>query len=343
MRSSAEARQRRVLQALVRLYIDGREPVSSRMIEESGDLDIRSASIRNVLGDLERQGLVAKPHASSGRVPTDLGYRAYVDDLLPGELDEQEGVALDRALREAGEDLGQILRATAQMLGRFTHNIAIMAGPRDRDSDATIGGVELYDRGGGRVLLALSLNTGSVRTELVELARDVTPGILLAASSFLAERLSGRTLDECRRELEAFLGEAHDEARSVAVDVAHRGRVVFSPEEVLQFTFEGIPEALEQPEFADPERLKSLLQLIARHELFEQALDDFVDGQVGEVKTAIGHENPLSALHPFTLMATRFDFAGQTGYLGVLGPRRMRYARSLALIHGIAGYLDRLS
>jgi heat-inducible transcriptional repressor len=266
-----------------------------------------------------------------------------VDNLLPGELDERESIALDHALREAGEDLGQILRATAQMLGRFTHNIAIMAGPREREDEARIGGIELYDRGGGRVLLALSLRNGAVRTELVTLPREVKPGILLAASSFLAERLSGHTLEECRRELEEFLGERHDEARSLAFDVAHRGRVVFSPEEILQFTFEGIPEALQQPEFADSERLKALLQLIARHELFEQALEEFVGGEVGEVRTAIGQENPLSTLHPFTLMATRFDLAGQTGYLGVLGPRRMRDARALALIHGIAGYLDRMS
>ena len=114
-------------------------------------------------------------------------------------------------------------------------------------------------------------------------------------------------------------------------------------EEILQFTFEGIPQALEQPEFADPERLKALLQLIARHEQFEQTLDAFVGREVGEVRTAIGQENPLSELHPFTLMATRYELDGRTGFLGVLGPRRMRYARTLALIHGIAGYLDRLS
>lgn len=343
MRSSAEDREQRVLQALVRLYIEGREPVSSRMIEASGDLDIRSASIRNVLGELERKGLVVKPHASSGRVPTDQGYRAFVDHLLPEELNTHESRALDRALHEAGEDLGQILRATAQMLGRFTHNIAIMAGPREKDADATIHGVELYDRGGGRILLALSLSSGAVRTEVVTLPREVRPGIMLAASSFLAERLAGRTLDQCRHELERFLVAGHEEAHSVAVDVAHRGRSVFSPEEILQFTFEGIPQALEQPEFADPERLKALLQLIARHEQFEQTLDAFVGREVGEVRTAIGHENPLSELHPFTLMATRYELDGRTGFLGVLGPRRMRYARTLALIHGIAGYLDRLS
>ncbi len=343
MRTSAEERERQVLKTLVHLYIEGKEPVSSRMIEEAGNLGIRSASIRAVLNELERKGLLVKPHSSSGRIPTDLGYRTYVNQLLPGDLDEEESRAIDRALREAGEDLTQILRATAQMLSRFSRNIAIMAGPREKDSGEVISGIELYDRGGGHVLLALSLESGATRTELVDLGREVKPGVLIAASSFLAERLCGHTLQECRHELDRFLDVEPDEARSVASKVVKKGRSVFSPEQVLSFTFEGIPDALDQPEFADPERLKRLLEVIARHELFEEALEEFVDGSMGDVSLAIGRENPLAALHPFTLMATRYDLAGRTGYLGVLGPRRMRYARTLALIHGIVEHLDRLS
>ncbi len=313
------------------------------MIEEEANLGIRSASIRNVLGRLERDGLVVKPHSSSGRIPTDEGYRAFVDQLLPGDMAREQEKAIDRALREAGEDLSQILQATARMLGRFSSNIAIMAGPKQKDRSSRIDGVEIHDRGGGHVLLAVTLDSGTVRTELVDLRREVKLGILIAASSFLAERLTGHRLEDCRHELEPYLTGEFDEARSVATDVAQKGRGIFGPEQVLRITFEGIPEALEQPEFADPVRLKNLLELVARHELFEQALDDFVTGEVGEVSLAIGRENPLEALHPFTLMATRYELGGSTGYLGVLGPRRMRYARTLALIHGIAAHLDRLS
>ena len=343
MRTPVDERDRRVLQALIRIYVERREPVSSRMIEEEANLGIRSASIRSVLGRLEREGLVVKPHSSSGRIPTDEGYRAFVDQLLPGDLAREQEEAINHALREAGEDLSQLLQAMARMLGRFSSNIAIMAGPKEKKESSRIDGVELHDRGAGHVLLAVSLDSGKVRTELVDLKREVKPGILIAASSFLAERLTGHRLEDCRRQLEPYLTAEIDEARSVATDVAQKGRGVFGPEQMLRITFEGIPEALQQPEFADPVRLKNLLELVARHELFEQALDEFVSGEVGEVSLAIGRENPLQALHPFTLMATRYELGGATGYLGVLGPRRMRYARTLALIHGIAAHLDRLS
>jgi heat-inducible transcriptional repressor len=342
VRSSTAERERRVLDALVRLYIERREPISSRMIEESEDLGVRSASIRSVLAELERKGYLYQPHPSAGRIPTDEGYRAYVDQLLPTDLSEEETQALQRGLREAGEDITQLLRGTARLLSRFTRNIALVGGPREKGRRGEITGVELYDRGGGHVLVVVSLGSGAARTELVTLERDVKPGLLVAASAFLAERLTGRSLEECRRDLEHLLGVAVDEARTVAVDVADRAREIFHPGEVLHFTFEGVAEALQQPEFADPERLKRLLEVVARHELFEQALEDFVGDDRGRISLAIGRENPLAALHPFTLVAMRYELGGATGYLGILGPRRMRYARTLALIQSIAGYLESL-
>jgi len=342
VRSSTAERERKVLDALVRLYIERREPISSRMIEEAEDLGVRSASIRSVLAELEKKGYLYKPHTSAGRVPTDEGYRAYVDQLLPAGLGQEESRALERGLREAGEDITQLLRGTARLLSSFTQNIALVGGPREKGRREEITGVEIYDRGGGHVLVVVSLDSGAARTELVKLERDLQPGLLVAASVFLAERLTGRSLEECRRELDRLLGLAVDEARSVAVDLADRAREIFQPSQALHFTFEGVSEALQQPEFADPERLKRLLEVVARHELFEQALEDFVGEDRGRVSLAIGRENPLIALHPFTLVAMRYELGGATGYLGILGPRRMRYARTLALIQSIAGYLERL-
>ena len=342
MRTSGPVREQRVLAALIKLYIERREPISSRLIEESAGLDIKSASIRSVLGELEQKGYLHQPHASAGRIPTDAGYRAYVNQLLPTGLPDHESQEIDRALTAAGEDLGAILKATARLLGHFSENIAIMAGPVEHAGDDDITSIELYDRGGGRILLVVSLRRGAVRTEIVDLGRDVRPGILVGASAYLAERLTGRGLSETRRDLERMLGAATNETTEVASDVVTQGRNVFGPDEVLQITFDGVSEALDQPEFADPERLKALLQLITRHERFERALEGFVQGDAGEVSLAIGSENPVAELHPFTIMATRFQLGAASGYLGVLGPRRMRYARTIALIHGIAAHLERL-
>ena len=341
MRRAADNRELAVLEALVQLYIERREPISSRMLEEHADLGIRSASIRSVLGELEHRKLLTQPHPSAGRVPTDAGYRAYVDSgLHPDPLGEAERREIERALDLAGRDLEAVIRAMAQLLGRFSSNIAIVAGPKA--PSLRIHGIELYEREGGKVLVVVSLENRAVRSELVDLGRAFTPEAIGAAAAFLVERLAGRRLDETRLDLEHLLAQPASDAQHLAADVALSARSLFDADRVLQLTFEGIPDALGQPEFSDPERLKALLQVLAKAEELERAFSEFVRGGSGEVSVAIGRENRVVALQPFALLGTRFELLGLTGYLGILGPCRMRYSRMLALMRAVASHLDRL-
>jgi len=337
---SIREREEQVLATLVRLFVRRREPISSRMLEESGELDIRSASIRSVLGALEKKGYLVQPHSSSGRIPTDEGYRAYVDGYLdPEGLSPTEERAVQEALRAAGDDIESLLRATAGVLGQFSHNIAILAGPRQASPHIT--SIELYARDSQHVLVVVTLDKGSVRSELVKLDNVVRPQLLHTANSFLCERLIGRTLDEMRRDLERFLDPADGDGEGLGAALAESADSLFARADSLQLSFDGISEALEQPEFEDAERVKSLLQLVARHDEFERALEAFVTPAKGKISLAIGSENQLPTLHPFSVMATRFELEDDRyGYLAVLGPRRMRYARLNALIRLISSYLD---
>jgi heat-inducible transcriptional repressor len=342
MRKSVENRELRVLEALIKLYVERRAPISSRMLEQHAGLGIRSASIRSVLGELEGRGYLSQPHSSSGRVPTEDGFRAYVDArVTPEPLGELERREIERALSAAGQDLSDIVQATAQVLGRLSSNIAIVAGPWS--GSPRIQRIELQERGVGRVLVVIALDNRATRSEIVTLQRRVGPETLRAAAAFLADRLGGRTLEETRRDLEQLLSGGGSEAQDVAAQVARGSRSLLDADRILQLTFEGVAEALEQPEFAEPARLKALLELMSKAEEFERALEVFVREGKGEVSMAIGHENPLAALHPFSLVATRYQLGGLYGYLGILGPVRMRYSRSLALIRAIASHLDRLA
>jgi heat-inducible transcriptional repressor len=341
MRPASRDREHQVLEALIQLYIERREPVSSRMLESSGRLNIKSASIRSVLHELERKGYLSQPHPSAGRLPTDEGYRAYVDTLLSAsELETAERAAIEHALRESGEDLEHLLRAMAKVLGQFSQNIAILAGPQTRSPLVT--GVDVYQRDSSKILVVVSLDSGAVRTELVELGRSIHTESLVAASTFLAERLAGRSLEDIRSDVDAMLRLPEGEGATVARQVASNARSLFDPGGILQLTFEGVPEALDQPEYADPTRLKSLLAVMSQAKEFQLALESFVGPDAGDVSLAIGQENALPLLHPFSLLATRFELDDQYGYLAILGPRRMRYARCLALIQLITSHLQRL-
>ena len=337
----ARDRQQEVLRALVRLYIERREPISSRMLEESGELDIKSASIRNVLKELEREGLLVQPHASSGRIPTDLGYRVYVDGMRLRE-DAIDPRALDevgRAVQEAGADLEQVLRAIHRVLGRLSNNIAILGGPREKSPQ--IVGVALSQRDSEPVFVVLSLEGGAARPELVRLDRSIVPETVFAAAAVLGDRLAGHTLEEVRARLDRVLPEPTSAPDAIARDVALTARALFEPGSLLQFNYEGVSEALRQPEFADPERLKALLELMSHSEDFESTLEQTIRSQSGGIALSIGRENPLPALHPFSLLATRFEVDDRVGYLAVLGPRRMPYAQTVTLIRLIARHLER--
>lgn len=345
MRTRPQDRQQKVLTALVQLFIERREPVSSRMLDQSGLLDIRSASIRAVLQELESEGFLYQPHASSGRIPTDAGYRAYVDAQ---SLEDEEALSPDvvgemtRAVRAAGEDLDQVLLAVTRVVGDLSANITILGGPREKSP--SIVGVDLYHRDSHHVLVVVTLEGGSVRTQLVRLDREVLPESLWAAATLMGDRLTGRTLEEVRHEAGHLFRPVTTPAALVAEDLTRGGQTLFDPGSLLRFTWEGVNEALHQPEFADAERLKALLHLMSHQEEFETVLERSLRQQTGgEIALTIGHENDLPALQPFALLATRFEFDDREGYFAVLGPRRMPYARNVTLIRLIARHLERLS
>jgi len=334
-------RQRQVLDLVVRLFIERRMPISSRMVEETGELGVKSATIRAVLGELEREGYLTQPHPSAGRIPTDRGYRAFVDGLrLPEADDPRAASELRSAIEQASADFDQLLRALARVVSSVSSNIAIVAGPRERSPQ--VRGIDLYQRDSDHVFVVVELEEGGVRTELVALDRAVVPESVVAAATSLGGRLAGRTLEEVRIHLEELLAQDGSEGSHLAQEIATRGRALFDPVGLMRFTYEGVSEALDQPEFADSHRLRSLLDLMSHAHDFESVLESLVPGDRGEVAVAIGEENMLPSLHPFSLLATRFELDDQYGYLALLGPRRMQYASAVSLIRMISRYMHEI-
>jgi len=339
-------RQQQVLDALVQLFIERREPVSSRMLEESGALKIRSASIRSVLQELESAGFLYQPHSSSGRIPTDKGYRCYVDSqsFEAGEerISPEVVRELSQAIHAAGADLEQVLRAVTRVVGDLSTNIAILGGPREKSP--SIAGVDLYQRDSRHVFVVISLEGGAVRTQLVRLDHEILPESLWAAATLMGDRLAGHSLEDVRHEIDGLFNPASTPAARVAGDVTRTGQALFDPGALLRFTWEGMSAALHQPEFADADRLKALLHLMSHSEEFESVLERSLRQQSGgEIAMTIGVENKLPALQSFSLLATRFEIDDREGYFAVLGPRRMPYAKTVTLIRLIARHLERLS
>ncbi|MBX6365652.1 MAG: heat-inducible transcription repressor HrcA [Gemmatimonadetes bacterium] len=341
-------REGKVLEAVIRAYVETAEPAGSRHIARRCGLGVSAATVRNTMADLEEKGYLYHPHTSAGRIPTDRAYRFYVDSLMPTpRLSGPEQRRLRRELGEAESTgpLARLLRQTAQALGLLTGELGLASVPRL--DDATLQRLELISLSAEKVLVVLHLSGGVVRTVYVDVRTTVPPEALPPVTAILNERLAGRTLREIRETLperlreptppidasagellNVFLQSADElfETREITGDVVHLG-----PASVLAA----------QPEFASESRLKSLIELTENRDLLAGVLAKRVNTSV-PTSITIGAEHQLPELTAFTLVTSEYRAGKLTGVLGVIGPTRMPYARVTAIVESASALLSRL-
>jgi heat-inducible transcriptional repressor len=332
-------RQRQILWATVQHYIDTTEPVGSKILAQTYRFDLSSASIRNAMNALEQAGLLFQPHTSAGRVPTDSGYRVYVDELLtPTEALTQEvrGVVLKQLGEEVHRSLEALLDKAARLLAVLTGCVALITAPVG--NLASIRHLRLVPVGIGRALFILVKDNLQTFSLLVTLPEAATAEELERVNNFLNAHLVNRTLqdltpdDPCLEELqqwEVFLQELVQLIREEAL----------SPQ-VGQIFVSGLSEILRQPELSQPQRLHDLIGLLEQERAHLGALI-LRDGSKQRVSIRIGTENPLAPMHSYSLVSRTFACQGVTiGSVGVLGPTRLPYDRAIASVQATADHLS---
>jgi len=328
---SSTARNQEILDAVVRLNVETGRPVSSGLVARALGNHYSPATVRNVMKVLEDMGLLDQPHASAGRVPTDAGFRDFVNRLLREwplmgwEPPHSLRVEVERDLR-AQRGGHEFLKGIARLLSQLTANISIILGPGWDMVRARR--IDLYPKEGGRVLMVLELEIALVRTALVTPRQTFPPAVVAAAAAILSERVAGRTLAEIRDGVLESLSVATGPAARCARDLARRGGSLFGEMEAEQLQLEGVAQVLEQPEFSDPEPLKALIRFIESPRAMREALHRLDRQADGSLAVWIGEENPVDELQSFGLVLHRCDLEGRRGLMAVLGPRRMPYRRA---------------
>jgi len=333
---SLSERQAMVLRALVSTYVERAAPVASQVLAQRIPLPLSSASIRNTLAELQESGLVEKSHASSGRVPTPLGLRTFIDHLLePHDLGPEDQRRLDRAL--AGVDTAETPRLAAQVLSDQTRQLGFVVPPRVEH--LLLRSLHLIPVSTGRVLAVLVAENGGVVQRIVNHEERIAPRELERIGRMLAERAAGRTLIGLRQRLE----EERDRLRGEADDLLRRAWVLGlgacegeGGEDLVIATRLAL---LGQPEFSDPERIRGLFSALETNqrllELLRQiALADRGAARVGlsmSLETELGEPS----LRDCALVAIAYGTPsepGALGVLGVIGPQRMDYGRVIPLV-----------
>lgn len=328
--SGLDSRSLEILDAVVRLHTETGRAVSSGLVERALPRSLSSASIRAVMKSLEDRGYLEKPHTSAGRLPTDAGYRVYVDRLRSGwSLSRHEPPAgmlqLARQSPAAGAGQGRI-KELAKLLSLLTRNISIIVGPTLEGVSAVR--IEFYPRSQRRLLMVVILENGQVQTRLVDLPEDCAGSVVSEAAGLLNERIRGRTLGDLRQGVLPDVDLISTPVSRCALAMARQSRKLFQELQEGEVELEGVAQVLDEPEFHDPEPLKALIRFLESPRTIRDSLNRLHGGTEDPFGVWIGRENPIGALRGFSLLTGRIELDGRQGLLAVLGPRRLPYQRA---------------
>ncbi|HEX7938460.1 MAG TPA: heat-inducible transcriptional repressor HrcA [Gemmatimonadaceae bacterium] len=337
-------RERRVLDAVIQSYVLTAEPAGSRALSRRFGLGVSPATIRNTMSDLEEKGFLFHPHTSAGRVPTNKAYRVYVDSLIgtPPALASAERERLAEVLSANDSPIETILRRAAQGLGVLTQELGVALGPRI--SQAILRSLDLVRVNSERLLMVLTLEGGAMRTVFVEISGSIAESALAEVTKVLNERLAGLTLEAIRAALGVRLRDSVTANAQELLNIfVQEADSLFDTQIAIGDDHVVLGQAsvlADQPEFAEADRMRRLLELTERPEALADALRK--RGETSGISITIGGEHEDERLRDFTVITAEYHTGSLSGVIGVIGPTRMPYEKVISLVNHTSQLLSDL-
>jgi heat-inducible transcriptional repressor len=339
--SELNDRTRTIFKVVVESYLDSGAPVGSRTLSKIGGLNLSPASIRNVMQDLEEAGLLASPHTSAGRMPTESGLRLFVDGMMQAaEPTEEERRAIESRIEGGGPIETALAAATAALSGLSACAGVVMVPKRD----AVLKQFSFARLSGTQALAIMVGADGSVENRLVEIAASVSDSALIEAGNYITARLSGLTLSEALVRLDAEIRSEKAALDKVSAEIVRKGLGVWSLDanDRPVLIVRGQSHLLDEAAAADLDRVRQLLDELENKEEIARLIDSARDAQSARI--FIGSENNLFSLSGSSVIAAPYREAGGkvVGVVGVIGPTRLNYARIVPMVDFTAQALSRL-
>jgi heat-inducible transcriptional repressor len=338
MSESLDPRAAELLKLLIERYVRDGAPVGSRTLARAFGVELSPATIRNVMADLEDLGFVSSPHTSAGRVPTQRGYRYFVDALLaPEPLSAEERARIARELVPGLRSPDDLLQTVSTVLSRLSSMAAVVTVPKR--NVAVLRRIEFLPLSGGRVLAILVVNHSEVQNRVLDMGRDFSAVELERCANLINETFAGRDLLSLRRTLAEELSEAQRGVNQLLQQAASLAEKALEGERADSYHVAGGTNLLGFQELADVTRLRKLFDVLDQKrdllDLFDQCLN------ASGVQIFIGGESGYQVLDDCSLVTAPYTVDGQiAGVLGVIGPPRMAYSRIIPLVSETARLLS---
>jgi len=338
-------RQREILFSVIKIHIATGEPVGSLLLAERLRERLSSATIRNIMAELEEAGYLTHPHTSAGRIPTDKGYRYYVDNMLkpsrPSKSDQD--VIRRELLSEEMLGVDQLMERTSHLLSQLSENVGIVIPPLQAyDPIQHISFVKLADR---RILVVTVSKTGLVQDRAIRVDEDFTQDELDKTSRYLVENFSGLSLIEIRRQILQLMSEEkalYDRLLQNAIVICSSGLAEES--QTAEVYLDGTSNIINKPDFADTERIRTLFRLFEEKSRLVKILNEYIaQSPKGSICVRIGSENMALGMQDCAIIASPYYYRDSVyGSIGVVGPTRIEYLRLINVVNYVARLFERL-
>ena len=329
-------RKKKILQLIIEDYISTAEPVGSRTIARKYDLGISPATIRNEMSDLELLGYLEQPHTSAGRIPSAQAYRFYVDSRIePGSLTDNDMALINGWYKERRRSIDDIFQSTAKILSRMTQNVSMVLA--NKDTSAVFRYIKFLPLDNTHAILCIVTDDGNIDNCVVEIPLGMRPEEMDYLAGRISRVLEGKELSEISDELLSALHMDVAEDKVLFTSFLQAIKRMNRKQNEQRVFLGGTKQLLNQPEFRDVERVKSLLGILEEEKVVRDLL---VAGEDSGLKITIGTENKFTGIQDCSMVQATYRLNGKiVGTMAVLGPTRMEYGKVITVMDYLHKYL----
>ncbi|MFT4143754.1 MAG: heat-inducible transcriptional repressor HrcA [Mobilitalea sp.] len=332
-----DERKLKILQAIIRNYLDTGEPVGSRTISKYTDLNLSSATIRNEMADLEELGFIVQPHTSAGRIPSDKGYRLYVDLLLQDKVQEVEN--MKEILIEKADRLENLLQQVAKLLAVNTQYTTMVSSPQYKKKVKFIQLTEVDER---QLLAVIVFERNIVKNKIIHIASSLSKETLLKLNIIINTFLQGLDLGEITLPVISQMKEQAGEYRTIVNDILDAIMQAVTEEEDIEIYTSGTTNILRYPELSDREKAVDLLYTFEEKKVLSEFIQDKMeDEEKRGIQVYIGDETPVESMKECSVVTATYEVEeGVYGKVGIIGPKRMDYQKVVSTLQSLMTQLD---
>lgn len=340
-----DERKVKILNAIIQNYLETGEPVGSRTISKAADLNLSSATIRNEMADLEELGYIIQPHTSAGRIPSDKGYRFYVDHMMEErikqlETRESEVSNMQAVLNEKVDRVEELLQNVAKVLANDTNYATMVATPRGRGKKLKF--IQLSQLEPTKLLAVIVMEGNLVRNKFITLSEPIDAETLLKLNLLVNTTLNGLTIEEMNLGLIAKLQSQAGEYVNIVKEVLEAIAETMASADGMQIYTSGATNIFKYPELSDSSKASELICTFEEKEQLETLIHDIEDNELGRgIQVYIGNETPVQTMKDCSVVTATYELEdGVKGTIGIIGPKRMDYAKVVDSLEAIKTQLD---